>query len=98
MRTAVVFFILAAITIAPLTGPVTATVSDIGSQSSQEELIRPISDQAAKSIQGALARKWTCAIGAFSLGVGLLSAAPMSGGVTAIFAPAAFNAAAFCLI
>ena len=98
MKTLIVFLVLAAVTLAPLTGPFTATVPDTGLQSSPESAILPLSDQAAEAIQGALAWKWRCAIAASFVGVGLLSAAPLTGGVSAIVAPAAFNAAAFCLV
>lgn len=98
MKTLLAFLVLAAVTMAPLAGPFTATVPDAGSQSSPENAIRPVSDQAAESIRGALAWKWRCAIGAFSLGVAAVSTAPLTGGVSAIAAPFLFNAAAFCLI
>ena len=98
MKTFLAFLVLAAVTMAPLAGPFTATVPDTGSQSSPEDAIRPVSDQAAESIRGALAWKWRCAITSFALGVGALSAAPLTGGVSAIAAPVLFNAAAFCLI
>lgn len=98
MKTSIAVLVLATITLAPLTGPFTATVADIGSQSSPEDTIRIISDVSAERIEGALAWKWKCAITSFSIGVGLLTIAPAFGGVPAIAAPAAFNAAAFCLV
>ena len=98
MKRSLVCVVLTVVTLAPLAGPFTLTVPAIDSQSSPEHTIRPVSDLNAESIKGALARKWKCAIGTFAIGAALLSTAPATGGVTAILAPAFFNAAAFCLI
>ncbi|MCY3931649.1 MAG: hypothetical protein OXH70_08015 [Acidobacteria bacterium] len=98
MKTPISVLVVAAVTLAPLTGSFTASIADIGSQSSPEDTIRVISDETAARIEGALARKWKCAITSFSIGVGLLTIAPAFGGVPAIAAPAFFNGAAFCLI
>lgn len=98
MKTSISLLVLAAVTLAALTGSFTTTLANIGSQSSPEDTIRVISDETAERIEGALAWKWKCAITSFSMGVGLLTIAPAFGGVPAIAAPAFFNAAAFCLI
>lgn len=98
MKTSIAILVVGAVTLAPLTGSFTAAATDIGSQSSLEDTIRVISDETAETIEGALAKKWTCAITSFSIGVGLLTIAPAFGGVPAIAAPAFFNGAAFCLL
>ena len=98
MKKSIIFLVLAAVTMAPLTGSFTAPVSDLGSQSSLGSASRSLSDETAGAIKGALAWKWKCAIGSFAIGVALLTTAPATGGITAIAAPAFFNAAAFCLI
>ena len=98
MKTSIAALIIATVSLAPLTGSFTVAAADIGSQSSPEDTIRVISDETAATIEGALAWKWKCAITSFAIGVGLLTIAPAFGGVPAIAAPAAFNAAAFCLV
>ncbi len=98
MKTPIVFFVLAAVTLAPLTGPFTATVLDSVSPPQSADTMRPISDQTAEAIRGALAWKWKCAIVAASVGAGLFAAAFVTAGGAAIAAPFLLNAAAFCLI
>ncbi len=98
MKTSIAALLLGALLLAPLTGSFTATVADIGAPLSLDDSIRPISDETARGITGALSKRWKCAITAFSLGVGLMTIAPAFGGVPAIGAPVAFNAAAFCLV